>query len=1813
MPFINSLLKLTGFSGKAPDAPAPFQDAARRGLSRYMRLPPPPRLSGRRTAVLSPRLSARPLLLAGALAVVLALLVALSWTGGSPTAAQNSGATVTGVALTSTPKADSTYTVGETVRVTLTFGEAVDVTGTPRLKIKMDPSYGEKWANYASGSGTTSLTFAHQVVEPNISTQGVAVLTNTLQLNGGTIKSASSEDNAGLAHQGLGHDASHKVDWRLGAPAVTGVALTSTPNANNTYILGETVQVTLTFGEAVDVSGTPRLKIKMDPSYGQKWANYETGSGTSSLVFGHTVVQPNVSTQGVAVLANTLQLNGGTVRSATGTNALLAHSGLGHDANHKVDWRKSPPLQVSITASATELEVNKKVTLTAVIANAPAGSKPSYKWEMDLGNWHSAGTDATLAYLTKTAESQTFRVTVTYGSEASATSDPITITWVPPNRAPAVDDQADNYAAFVGANNAPRGSLVSKLYAGIFSDPDGDTLTYTVSVPEDRSDLVDSLYVAEATQQVFMQLDDEDDWSAVSPELPDPLVTTVTLTATDPDGLSASLTGEFRTKWTDEFLSVCDRTPQVQAFLEEATGKDCDDITADDLAQVTELDLSNKGLKSLQEGDFDGLSQLRSVNMESNGLTWTDACTDDYGTTVQNINLTNNKLGGTGAAIPDNCFTATKYPNLVSLHLAGNRINALTGDPFDELSALQVLDLSQNQITSLPSGVFHDLDALLKLDLSQNALTSSGLDKHRFIAMVNLEWLSLDKQFVHDPNNNFERTGNPVLTGLDWQVFNGLSNLEDLYLTYNGITSTGLPNNVFSFLTSLNRLFLFGNSGAPFTLTGKGVRDGASVVQTEATPGAFQVEPGDGEIKLSWTDPGSTSISHQRRHNYRTGDVYSDWDGWTDIAASDITTSGGRQEYTFDTGLVSGRDYLFQLRAGSSNSWSWPANPDYSAIFGTSGNDRLVGDFEPDYLTGLAGDDLLIGLEGGDKFDGGDGTDVVSYFGSAPGVTLDLSDGSNNAGDAEGDTFTGIEIFDGSKYEDTLTGDSSSNTLRGNGGDDTLAGGGGNDTLVGDAGDDLIKGGAGGDTLNGGPGDDTLEGGAGNDRLRGEDGIDTASYAASDAGVTTRLAGLTGFVGGHAQGDFPYSIENVIGSAHADTLTGDGNANVLEGLAGGDTLTGSTGVDTVSYASSDAAVTIGLFNNSASGGHAASDTIHGFENVIGSAHADDLSGDGHANVLEGLDGADKLKGRNGSDTASYASSDEAVTVSLVSGGTISGGHAQGDTLDAIENLTGSAHADTLTGDPNANVIEGLAGGDILSGLAGVDTVSYASSPSGVAVNLSFVTASGGHAEGDTLSGFENVTGSAYDDTLTGDTGANVLFGKDGNDTLVGSAGADTMWGEAGNDTVSYAASGSAVTVNFETGAYSGGHAQGDTLGGFEIVIGSDHGDTLTTGSAKAQVLEGGAGADTLTASGSTDGVSYASSPSAVTVNLADNSASGGHAQGDTLSGTFFNLTGSAYDDTLDGPGEGGHVEGGPGDDTLGSGRLSSHVANKFYYFFSGFDDDTVSNHRFLDELRVCIDGATVGRDRTNARTKITVYEPNGNVSGTITVNGSWTEEQVLVPVHSPHDVECQYSPKRAPSEVGKLRVWWTGNTPHVVKGETVNILFLGVDVNKNASAKCQLGNTEFKCPPGTLVNRTPFNEPSNLNTLLTVQGNAKSGDETASAMLQRFHYYGHAVPQMQVSSGDGRVSVSWTAQSSNHATAAINGHQVEYRVVGETGNWFDSGVLAADDTSYDITGLTNGTTYEIRVRTRNDAGDTAANTNWWGPYDYDFATPRGPN
>jgi trimeric autotransporter adhesin len=236
-----------------------------------------------------------------------------------------------------------------------------------------------------------------------------------------------------------------------------------------------------------------------------------------------------------------------------------------------------------------------------------------------------------------------------------------------------------------------------------------------------------------------------------------------------------------------------------------------------------------------------------------------------------------------------------------------------------------------------------------------------------------------------------------------------------------------------------------------------------------------------------------------------------------------------------------------------------------------------------------------------------------------------------------------------------------------------------------------------------------------------------------------------------------------------------------------------------------------------------------------------------------------LIGGSETDTASYFGSENGVTVDL-SAGTGQGGDAEGDTLDSIENVKGSSKDDHLIGNSIINKLDGGDGNDTLTGGEGADeliggigadTAKYEGSSAGVTIDLSAGTASGGDADGDNLSGIENLVGSSQDDYLTGDggdneleggSGFNALDGSEGDDVLVGGKDGNVLVGGDGIDTLTGGAGSDILITGSLVDASAGGEWFGtETVkgnGGGDYIVLNDHDGSDFT-------LEGGNTADRI--------------------------------------------------------------------------------------------------------------------------------------------------------------------------------------------------------------------------------------------------------------------------------------------------------------------------------------------------------------------------------
>ena len=190
-------------------------------------------------------------------AVMLALLVSagVAYAQGTPTVP-----TIESVAVTSDPGEDGGYAIGDEIQVGLTFSEAVTVTGAPQLTL--DVGGRSRTAEYSKGSTTTQLLFTYTVASGDEDTDGIAVVANSLALNGGSIRADATI--ATLTHAALQAN-DHKVDGIAPTVTVGGETRTYVPPGrqfNVIFYFSEkvygitTAEITVTNGQAHDVQAT---------------------------------------------------------------------------------------------------------------------------------------------------------------------------------------------------------------------------------------------------------------------------------------------------------------------------------------------------------------------------------------------------------------------------------------------------------------------------------------------------------------------------------------------------------------------------------------------------------------------------------------------------------------------------------------------------------------------------------------------------------------------------------------------------------------------------------------------------------------------------------------------------------------------------------------------------------------------------------------------------------------------------------------------------------------------------------------------------------------------------------------------------------------------------------------------------------------------------------------------------------------------------------------------------------------------------------------------------------------------------------------------------------------------------------------------------------------------------------------------------------------------------------------------------------------------------------------------------------------------
>lgn len=594
-------------------------------------------------------------------------------------------------------------------------------------------------------------------------------------------------------------------------------------------------------------------------------------------------------------------------------------------------------------------------------------------------------------------------------------------------------------------------------------------------------------------------------------------------------------------------------------------------------------------------------------------------------------------------------------------------------------------------------------------------------------------------------------------------------------------------------------------------------------------------------------------------------------------------------------------------------------------LIGADGNDDFWGLGGDDRLEGRGGDDFLEGGPGADYLDGGDGFDVISYIRSPAAVNINLATLTGSGGDAQGDTIIGVEFVEGTLFHDTLTGSDGPNYLDGLEGNDTIAAAGGDDFVVF------------------GPGTGSYDGGTGRDIISAEQSI---------VGVQIDLVTGVGKYG--ADASTVAAFETLLGSDFNDLLVLGAGISRIEGGSGddvmdvgtlrgpmqdperNDVLLAGAGLDMVSLDFSDLTAAITITSGATQSLDIAADRkAMDFEFVrdifTGSgndaldfrvtAPGDLLArGDFRGHFIRTGSGNDTI--RTGGGTGSHDDIDAGEGDDFIDAG------ENGDLVDAgpgddyvVARSTEGTPAFDGFGTPIGGII-----GDTLIGGDGVDTVDFSGVfvplgngvRIGVSVNLATGQGSGG-AVGFSATGFENVIGTIYGDTLIGSAGNNRLSPLRGGGNSSGvTGGPDHINGGAGEDT---------LIIDFST------------LGSFGAV-------TMAFSSIQRRSVDGLTVVDSYTWSGIED---FEIVGSAFNDHLTGGDANNTGFGGTGVSDIFYGLGGN---DFLGGSGGGDRLYGGDGNDHIsgqGTGPTSGiyNGAVGGHDIFDGGDgDDLVENFAF---------------------------------------------------------------------------------------------------------------------------------------------------------------------------------------------------------------------------------------------------------------------------
>ena len=264
-------------------------------------------------------------------------------------------------------------------------------------------------------------------------------------------------------------------------PVPVTLTLTSNPDTSgpddDTYAIGNVIEATATFSGTVTVTGTPQLELDIGGS--PKLADCALATDTTMLLCTYTVADGDEDTDGIAIEANKLALNGAVI--TLGTDAVTPTHAAASDASaHLVDGVRPTLTDAATSGDGTKVVLTYDQTLSATTAATGA-------FTVRVSSANIAPTTPAISAVAANDET----VTLTIGTAVKA-GQTVTVDYADPNAgddANAVQDAPGNDAASLAGeavtNTVPEDATVSALSVALSSatlTEGGDAVTVTVTI-----------------------------------------------------------------------------------------------------------------------------------------------------------------------------------------------------------------------------------------------------------------------------------------------------------------------------------------------------------------------------------------------------------------------------------------------------------------------------------------------------------------------------------------------------------------------------------------------------------------------------------------------------------------------------------------------------------------------------------------------------------------------------------------------------------------------------------------------------------------------------------------------------------------------------------------------------------------------------------------------------------------------------------------------------------------------------------------------------------------------------------------------------------------------------------------------------------------------------------------------------------------------------------------------------------------------------------------------------------------------------------